>query len=409
MQLRNATLSFAAGVAAFCAVTTITPSPRGEVVSFDARTTYYKEGLPYGKMTVLNPSFDLGAKPWDFLKIRGGWQADVVSGASIKTRNAQRGSSPDVISTASVKDFRQVVSGGLSLTRKLTSLEAGYSYSWEHDYKSHSFDVTAKAELLQRSMELSIAYAHNWDQVCDRIQTDPDPTRRLALSSSDGCFKDTTTLTTHAIAIDAIQGGWTQAWTPTFTSQVTAGIQLSNGFLSNPYREVNIGVSSAAQEHVPDVRIRYAGGLRLNWYLRPIKTALRMGGRVYRDTWDIKAVTAEVELERYVLIDALRVRARGRFYTQGHAIFYSDDYLVAPRGAYFTGDRELSKMRSILAGLRLLYGPSAGQKRWLGLLEKVEVSLGGDVVFFNYDDFTINGDPLKKTAFIGSFGLSLLF
>src|SRR5260221_14766357 len=38
------------------------------------------------------------------------------------------------------------------------------------------------------------------------------------------------------------------------------------------------------------------------------------------------------------------------------AVFYSDDYLIEPRGAYFTGDRELSKMQSILAGLRLLYG-----------------------------------------------------
>jgi hypothetical protein len=397
-------------VGAFAAVTTVSGAPRSEVVSFGARNTYYHEGTPYGKMTVFNPSADLGVKPWDFLKIRAGWQADVVSGASIKTRNAQRGQNPDAISTASVKDLRQVVGGGIALNRKYTSLEAGYAYSWENDYRSHSFDVTAKAELLQRSMELSIAYARNWDEVCDRIQVDPDPTRRLALEKHDGCFKgDSKTTTTHPIAIDAIQGGWTQAWTPTFTTQVTGGLQVMNGFLSNPYREVNIGIASPVQEHIPDIRIRYAAGIRANLYIKPIKTAVRVGTRLYRDTWDIKAFTIELEAERYIIWEALRVRARGRLYRQSHAVFYSDDYLIQPRGAYWTGDRELSQMQSILAGLRLLYGPSAGANKWLGLLEKIELSVGGDLVFFKYDDFTINGDPLKKTAIIASLGLTLLF
>jgi hypothetical protein len=402
--------------AAVAAVSLSAASPRSEVVSFDGRTTYYREGLPYGKMQVINPSVGLGAKPWDFLQVNGGWQADIVSGASIKTRNGTRGADPDAVSTASVKDFRQVVNGGLALKRKLTTFEAGYSYSWEHDYKSHSFDVAAKAELLQRSMELSIAYARNWDQVCDRDNPDPDPTRRQALATSEGCFKPNNATTPGAvqiisrpIAIDSIQGGWTQAWTPTFTTQATFSVQLAQGFLSNPYREVNIGQSSPVQEYVPEIRIRYAAGLRANWYLKPIKTALRIGGRLYRDTWDLRSITGELELERYVLIDALRIRARGRYYVQSNAIFYSDDYLIEPRGKYFTGDRELSTMRSILAGLRIAYGPSAGANRFLGMLEKIEVSLGADYLWFNYSDFTINGEPLKKTAIIGSLGFTLLF
>ena len=409
MQLRSALRAIAAGLA-FVATTAVSGAPRSEVVAFDQRTSYYREALPYGKMSVITPSVDLKAKPWDFLSMHAGWQADVVSGASIKTRNAQRGGSPDAISSASVKDLRQAVSGGLTLQRKLITVAGGYTYSWENDYRSHSFDVSAKAELLQRSMELSIAYARNWDTVCDVVQTDPDPTRRRSLATSDGCFKATQpTFTTHPIAIDALQGGWTQAWTPSFTTQATASIQIMNGFLSNPYREVNIGVSTLVQEFVPEVRVRYAAGLRANWYLKPLKTALRLGGKLYRDTWDVRGVTADVELERYLLIDALRLRARGRYYTQSHAAFYSDDYLVFSPGQYHTGDRELAKMHSVLVGLRLAYEPSAGQHKFLGILEKLEVSLGGDVVWFRYPDFTINGDPLAKTAFIGSLGLTLLF
>ena len=407
MQLRRSTRFL--GAAAFVAASTIVGSPRSEVVDFGMRGTYFNESMPYGKMTVFNPSSDLTVKPWDFLSFHGGWQADVVSGASIKTRNAQRGQNPDAISTASVKDLRQQVSGGFGVNRKFTSLEASYAYSWENDYRSHSFDVTAKAELLQRSMELSIAYARNWDSVCDVTQADPDPTRHRSLDSHVGCFTDNPNRTTHPIAIDALQGGWTQAWTPTFATQATVSLQMMNGFLSNPYREVNIGVNTPVQEFVPEVRVRWSAGLRANFWIKPLKTALRLATRFYRDTWDIRALTAEIELERYLFVDAFRLRARGRYYKQGHAAFYSDDYLIEPRGKYFTGDRELSDMQSILAGLRALYGPSAGQKKWLGFLEKVELSLGVDVAFFKYSDFTINGEPLKKTAIIGSLGFTLVF
>jgi len=323
MQLRSAITA-----AAFVATTTVAGSPRSEVVDLHTRGTYWHESLPYGNMTVYTPSTQLAVKPVEAIGITGGWSADVVSGASIKTRNAARGNDPDAISKASVKDFRQVVNGGVSFHRKLTTVTAGYNYSWEHDYRSHSVDVTAKAELRQKTMELQIAYAHNWDSVCDRVQSDPDPTRRLSLDKSDLCFKNSPTITNHPIAIDGIQGSWTQLWTPYFATQVAGSIQIMNGFLSNPYREVNIGVSSPVQEYVPENRTRLAAGLKLNFFVKPIATALRLGVRGYRDTWDVRALTSEVELERYLFIDALRLRLRGRYYTQARAAFYSDDYLI---------------------------------------------------------------------------------
>lgn len=402
MQLKGA-------IPAFVAALTLASSPRGEVVDLHTRTTYYREGTPYGNMTVWNPAVSLSVKPWESLGINAGYAADVVSGASIKTRNGTRGQPVDAITAASVKDTRHALNGGLTFTRKQSSITAGYSRSFENDYQSHSVDVSGKAELLQKTVELSLAYSHNWDSVCDRIQLDNDPTRRLSLDNSKECFKTSTLVTSRPIAVDAIQAGYTQLWTPTFATQLTGSIQIQHGFLSNPYREVNIGVSSPAQEYVPDTRARLAAALRANWYLKPLKTALRIGGKVYRDTWDLRAISGEAELERYVFVDALRLRLRGRYYTQQHAAFYSDDYLIEPRGKYFTGDRELSTMRSILAGARIAYGPSATNGRWLSVLQKVEVSLGADYVWFHYDDFTINGDPLDKQALIASLGVSFVF
>lgn len=395
------------GVATALALFASTTAPRGEVVSFDSRYTLYREGTPYGNMLVHNPSVALGAKPTESFGLHAGWQADVVSGASVKIRNETRG--VDAVTTASVKDFRQVASGGFSIERKYVTLEGGYAYGWEHDYKSHSMDVSAKTELLQRSMELSLSYARNWDSVCDRAQTDIEPTRRRGLEKSTACFTADPGVVSRPLAVDAFQASWTQLWSPVFATQLIYSRQLINGFQSNPYREVNLGVSTPAQEFVPEVRDRQAVALKANFFLRPIKTALRLGVRGYRDSWDVRSLTGEIELERYLFIDALRLRLRGRYYNQGSAVFYSDDYYREPRGKYFTGDRELSTMRSWMAGVRFAYGPSAGQQRWGGLLSKVEVSLGGDYVSFDYSDFTINGTPLHKTAIVASFGLSLLF
>jgi hypothetical protein len=405
MQLRRVAL---AAFSSLIALTVTTPS-RSDVVDFDARTTVYREGAPYGSMSIITPSASIAATPAESFRLNAGWNADIVSGASVKTRQYTKSTdSPDLVSAASVHDFRQVANGGFGFTHKATTFDVGYSYSWENDYRSNSFDATAKTELFQRSMELSIAYAHNWDSVCDRVQVSPEATERLSLAASNGCFTNDPTKTTHDISVDSIQGGWLQAWTPTFVTQVTGSFQLLDGFLSNPYREVLIGTNIVRQEYVPDVRVRYAAGLKANWWLRPIATALRLSVRGYRDSWNVQSVTSELEIERY-LLPGLRLRARGRYYQQTHAAFYADDYTTEHPGQYYTGDRDLSQMRSWLAGLRLLYGSHAKGKRWLGLLEAVEASIGGDVIAFKYLDFTVLGEPLAKTAFVGTVGVTLTF
>jgi hypothetical protein len=63
-------------------------------------------------MTVYTPSTDLTARPWEFLAVSGGWEADIVSGASerVKTGPLSR-AGPDAITGASVKDVRHIGRG----------------------------------------------------------------------------------------------------------------------------------------------------------------------------------------------------------------------------------------------------------------------------------------------------------
>ena len=313
----------------------------------------------------------------------------------------------DVITTASVKDFRHTPRGGLTLRKGDVAYTASYTYGTENDYKSHSIFVGARTDAFDHNTQFELSYARNFDSVCDRVQAVNDtPPRFRALEDSSGCFTSDPLRRRRALSIDGFQASWTQAWTPTFASQLAYTAQLLDGFQSNPYRSIIVAQGLKAQEHHPDVRVRQALALRFNWYLRPIKVALRLTGRVYRDTWDVTSGTGELEAERY-LVEGLRLAARGRFYRQTGAVFWSDDYTggeppLGPKGQYFTGDRELSPFWSLGLGARVTYTihptakPEGGTARLLGIFTNAKLGSSADVMQFSYDEYTLAGVPITN-------------
>lgn len=398
-----------------------TASARAQVVQVDTAHTFYHESPTRTNMTVYTPGLDVTATPWDFLTVRGGYEADIVSGASVSTKAgaAYQATHPgaDVVSTASVSDVRHSPTGGVTLKKGDVQYTASYTYGTENDYRSNSLFVGARTDAYEHNTQFEISYARNWDLVCDRMQATTDTAPRYrALESSDGCFTGSApTRTRHPLKIDGFQASWSQSWTPELTTQLVYTAQLVNGFQSNPYRSVIVAEGLRAQEHHPDTRVRQAIAGRLNYYVRPLKTALRFTARIYRDTWDVISGTGEVEAERY-FFEGFRLSARGRFYKQTGAIFWSDDYTggddpAGPKGQYFTGDRELSPFWSLGLGLRASYAilPKArtdgGRQRLLGLMTDAKVGLSADVLQFSYDEYTLGGTPVDNArAFI--FGLT---
>ncbi|MBX7193556.1 MAG: DUF3570 domain-containing protein [Sandaracinaceae bacterium] len=352
---------------------------RAEGGEVDVGATLFHEGGGPLNMTVITPSVRGRVDPVDELTIRLGWDADIVTGASVAVVDAP-GARPDAITTATqLEDLRNVFSGGMELRSDYGSLRAGYSYGFEHDYTSHALTLGARAELFERNTTFDLSFAHAWDSVCDVAQPRmQDPVERRRLPSSTGCFSSSNTdLASREVALNSFQGSWTQAWAPIFVTQLTLSAQLVDGFQSNPYRAVWLGRSSA-QEHHPDHRFRYAASLAGRLWIAPISGALHAMGRAYRDNWGVQSLSAELALEE-VIDGALRIRARGRYYAQSGAAFYSDDYALSPRGQYFTGDRELSTMSSVLVGGQISYtfsagvdGPVAGFMSSLALLLKAD-------------------------------------
>lgn len=382
--------------------------------------TLYHESPLRTNMTVYSPAAAVEAKPGDTIRVQGGWEADIVSGASVATKagaiyqNANGGA--DVVTTASVQDVRNVGKGRVTVEHEGVTLSGGYRYGTENDYKSHAFDVTAKTSLFGRNTDLSIAYARNFDRVCDRVQGAGDPaTRANPLESSDGCFSEDPLRTTRPLGVDTFQSSWTQAWTKIFASQLVYTAQIYNGFQSNPYRSVILAQGVRAQENHPENRFRHALTARSNLFVRPIKMALQLEARGYWDTWDIKSVSGQVAVDKY-LIGALRLRGRARLYRQSGALFWSDDYTgggrpLGPKGQYFTGDRELSPLTTFLLGIGVVHRfEKKDGSRYLGIFEALRLAGSLDAMQFEYDEYTLGGATISNArAYIANVALSASF
>lgn len=373
-------------------------------------TVFHEKGGPL-KMTVINPSVKANVDVVEALSLRAGWQADVVSGASVAVVDAPGASSVDAVTSATtLDDFRQVVHGGIGLRSDVARFDASYSHGWESDYKSHGFSFSAATDLFDRNTTLAIGYSRGWDKVCDLLQPQAERAiERQRMPSSDGCFESNKGRMERPLDIHQIQGSWTQAWTPIFNTQLVLSSQLLDGFQANPYRAVWLG-RAAVQEHHPNDRARYAAALAARLWLRPIGGALQAQVRGYRDTWDVQAVSAELAYERS-LGERLRFRVRGRYHKQGKAAFFSDDYALMPRGQYFTGDRELSSLSTWIVGgqIALSAVPNA-QGKVLRVLDSFRFVLKADYMQYIFTDFHYGQAKVpNRMAIFGTLGLDATF
>jgi hypothetical protein len=166
---------------------------------------------------------------------------------------------------------------------------------------------------------------------------------------------------------------------------------------------------SAAQENHPDNRFRYAASLNARLWIEPLHGALQASARVYRDNWDVRSVTAELAYEQSI-DGAVRIRLRGRYYRQGAAAFYSDDYALMPRGQYFTGDRELADMESFMAGAQLIWTLTPGTGGASGVLQSFRLVLKADYIHHEFPNFHYaRASVPNNNSILATLGLEMVF
>jgi hypothetical protein len=280
-------------------------------------------------------------------------------------------------------------------------LTGGYSFGRENDYRSHGMFLGARSEMFERNTTFDISYARGWDSVCNLpIEENAEAVDRPRMPNADGCFDDDNPDREELdLSLQTFQGAWTQNWTPILTTQLTFTTQILNGYQGNPYRAVWLG-RSAAQEHHPDNRTRYALGLDSRIFLEPLEGTVSASVRGYRDTWDIMSITAELGYFQQIG-ENLGLKVRGRYYNQTSAIFYSDNYALMPRGQYFTGDRELSAMTSwVLGGTLKLDVPADDEGYVLGFMETFALIGKADVILMDFPEFNYGRVAVPNTTAI---------
>ena len=340
-----------------------------------------------GGLRVLHPQADFGIDLGRFVTFDLGWTADVVSGATASVYQV------DAVSTATkFEDIRNQGSIGLGFHGKRSRLTFGATLGTERDYITRQFGGSASIDLPGRNTAVAIAYTRSLDLVCDRDNADLKPLERKALIGTDPCEKtggilgkDSLGMTVwRGVTIDTAQATVTQNLSPTMNAQLALYGQILEGFQSNPYRRVRIG-PNAPQEHIPDTRARWSVSLRLNRYLQKLKAAVHVDGRFYDDTWGVVGGNIELGYSQY-LGKSLLLKFYGRVFQQSAASFFKDAFYYETEGTageYFTGDRELSPVRSAIAGGKITLIKIGGDKPVIGLFDKLQLNARADVMFLD--------------------------
>jgi Protein of unknown function (DUF3570) len=353
-----------------------------------ARLTFFQEpSNANAPVKVIHPQVDVSSPVGAGVGVAAGWEADAVSGATPKIFGPHTG--VDAVTGASpFSDFRQLVHGGLSYDRPEGGISASYAYGWEHDYRSHSLSVTTHDDFYDHNFTLALSYSHNWDRVCDANNDAAPGTLQLqALTSSQHCFTSASDVTTHHLAIDAVEPSLSWTMTPRLVVQGGGSIQILDGFQSNPYRRVKIGKDGAEpQEHEPTYRQRYAVFARAAYAYPQWRASGLLMGRLYQDSWAVQAMTADLQVNKY-LGQSMLLTLRGRYHLQGGASFYRDGQAyvnLGPVGQYWTGDRELSPMSNTLAGGRVAFLRRPQQQRSAWFVE-MEADVKYEFLMYHLD------------------------
>lgn len=399
----------------------LTAAPAQADDQVDFTTTWFQEkragGL--GGLSVIHPQFTVGIDAGQTTTIGATYAADVVTGATAKVYSV------DAVSSATTfDDTRHVGTFSLGFAGSRSRLTFSGGVATESDYHSFNAGASGDIDLPGKNTNIALSYAHNFDEVCDRDNATATLFERRTLDDSGECHnkrplfgKDREGITMwRELSIDTTQATLTQNVSPTLIAQVSLFGQILRGFQANPYRAVRVR-SVEAQENMPSVRGRAALTARINRFLPDLRGAIHASLRGYSDTWGVNSGTAELAYSQYA--GSLLFRFRARVYQQTPARFFKDAFYYQTEGEageYFTGDRELGKLRHVITGAKMSYIKvgEQGESVW-GVFDQVRLNLKGDILLLTElaaDDPTsnpagIDGQFLTSGQLLDGFVLQL--
>ena len=307
--------------------------------------------------TVISPRARTQKRLGESTQVDVTYAADIWTSASIDIRTSA--------SVRPVTEQRDEIDLALSHEWEDLHLRSGYRFSTEHDYTSHGVTLGAGVDLAQNAATLDLTL----HAIGDTVGQSGNPSFARALTTLDAALT------------------FTQVLDPSMFVQLTYEVAHNRGYQASPYRYVGaggtgagcLGASLCLPERVPAERTRHAFALLAR---RAFSDALSLGVnyRFYIDGWSLSSHTALVDLGWNVAERTL-LSARYRFYMQGAASFYQQQYATLVPDQYRTRDRELSQLTYHRVGAELEQSLPVGDGRLAASL-----SLSGN--FYEYAAFT---------------------
>jgi hypothetical protein len=222
--------------------------------------------------------------------------------------------------------------------------------------------------LLGDNVVLAVGGSYGWDRI--------DP-----LDDADTAAPDDHKNTRH--------GNVMATWVATPVTILQGGVELTqvDGLQHNPYRNVYVDGAWVPETH-PDSRSRRDVFVKASRWL-PNRSAVKAEYRLYADDWGIVSHTIGARLHQYVGGDAVVVRYRYRFYTQGAADFWREEYVEAGGvDGYRSADYRVGDFDAHLFGTKVTWnvGDAPFSQEWLGRVG-VDVSYER---YFNSNNFSAN-------------------
>jgi hypothetical protein len=277
---------------------------------------------------VISPRVRVQAPVSDSTRVDLVYSADVWTSASIDIRAS---------ASKPVTERRDEIRGIVSHEFSDVTVGGGYRYSFEPDYESHSFSLSAAFDFADNNSTVALSGGASFDDV-GRAN---DPGFERATKSLNGALSFTQVLDANMfvqLAYEAI---------------------YADGFLSSPYRFVGIGSADGSctgmaglmllefclPENNPTERLRHALVVQGR---RALSETLSSGlmYRFYLDDWEVNSHTASIDLQWYAS-ERTALSLYYRFYLQSAAAQYRSRFPSVDRlRKYYTRDKELSAFQS---------------------------------------------------------------
>lgn len=320
------------------------------------RGNYYREA----STRVLQPTIDVSVDvPDERLTLGAAYVLDAISSASVATGVTAVTGGDNVFT-----EIRHETTAYASSKLGPWGIGGFFRYSTETDYRSRSVGVSGSRELVQRTINLSLSYAYNFDRF-GRIQNNTQVaapwcggSEDVATCSGRGAGRGTNLLQVHYVS-----AGYTHVLHKHVLGLLTAEVARADGPMDNPYRGMQIlGVTS---ETHPMDRTRFALAPAVRWVIprKRVSLVLEPRYRYYTDSWDIAAHAPEMRVHlRFA--KHFRLRVRYRYYRQSEAFFWRDDGMYSnPVGRCTkdtptncaTADPKMDDWDSHTPGLQLVY------------------------------------------------------